>query len=102
MTATALTGDDMTLADVWAVAVERRGDASLADTARLDATAGAKSPVYVVDRAAWIDVNVDSMAALLNPVVDALTAKRKAGPRARAKHPRWVMPWATACADSEV
>ena len=56
----------------------------VADTARLDATEGAKSPVYVVDRAAWIDVNVESMSALLNPVVDALTAKRKAGPRARA------------------
>lgn len=56
----------------------------VADTARLDATAGAESPVYVVDRASWIDVNVDSMAALLNPVVDKLTAKRKAGPRARA------------------
>lgn len=56
----------------------------VADTARLDATAGAQSPVYVVDRASWIDVNVESMAALLNPVVDALTAKRKAGPRARA------------------
>ncbi|MBB2892969.1 zinc-dependent metalloprotease [Flexivirga oryzae] len=56
----------------------------VADTARLDASAGAASPVYVVDRAAWIDVNVDSMAGLLEPVVDALTAKRKAGPRARA------------------
>ena len=33
MTAT-LTGDDMTLADVWAVAVERRSDTSLSDQAR--------------------------------------------------------------------
>ncbi|RNI21701.1 zinc-dependent metalloprotease [Flexivirga caeni] len=56
----------------------------VADTARLDASAGAKSPVYVVDRATWVDINVDSMAGLLDPVVDALTAKRRSGPRARA------------------
>lgn len=56
----------------------------VADTARLDAAAGANSPVHVVDRGAWIDVNVESMAALLTPVVDELTARRKAGPRARA------------------
>ncbi|WP_446666142.1 zinc-dependent metalloprotease [Flexivirga sp. B27] len=56
----------------------------VADTARLDATAGAATPVYVVDRAGWIDVNVESMSALLTPVVEVLTARRKAGPRARA------------------
>lgn len=82
-------GPSTTAAEAAGVVAELRDAAHralqpVADTARLDATAGAKSPVYVVDRAAWIDVNVDSMAALLNPVVDALTAKRKAGPRARA------------------
>ncbi|HWC24876.1 MAG TPA: zinc-dependent metalloprotease [Flexivirga sp.] len=82
-------GPDTTAAEAAGVVAELRAAAHralqpVADTARLDASAGAQSPVYVVDRASWIDVNVESMAALLNPVVDALTAKRKAGPRARA------------------
>ncbi|TWE09955.1 zinc-dependent metalloprotease [Rudaeicoccus suwonensis] len=56
----------------------------VAETSRMDASVGPDSPVRVVDRGAWIDLNVDSMADLLGPVVDKITAKKQAGPRARA------------------
>jgi coenzyme F420 biosynthesis associated uncharacterized protein len=42
-----------------------------------------QSPVLVVDRGTWIEVNVDSMSQLLAPVVDKITAKRKSGKLAR-------------------
>ncbi|NNG37991.1 zinc-dependent metalloprotease [Flexivirga sp. ID2601S] len=61
-----------------------RAHGPVAETARMDASTGAESPVHIVDRTVWIDVNVDSMDALLAPVIDVLTAKKKAGPRTRA------------------
>lgn len=54
----------------------------VAHTAGLRADAS-NSPVYVVDRGAWVDVNVASMQGLIQPVVDKITAKRLAGPLAR-------------------
>ena len=62
----------------------RRAHAPVAETSHLDAVAGTESLVHVVDRTAWIDVNIDSMEQLLGPVVDKFTAKKKAGSRARA------------------
>ncbi|NHN55370.1 zinc-dependent metalloprotease [Calidifontibacter sp. DB0510] len=62
----------------------RRAHDPVATTAQLDTSGRPDSPVHVVDRAHWIDVNVASMSALLDPVVDKMTAKRKAGAAARA------------------
>ncbi len=61
-----------------------RAHQPVADTARMDASAGADSPVHVIDRRAWIDLNVASMQAMLDPVIDKITAKRAAGRRAQA------------------
>lgn len=47
----------------------------VAETSGLTAPEGAPAPL-VVDRAGWIEANVDSMEALLTPIVDKLTAKR--------------------------
>ena len=57
----------------------------VADTARMHAPEG-MAPVLVVDRPSWIDANVDSMQAMLGPVVAAMLAKRKdaVGPVATA------------------
>ena len=40
--------------------------------------------VRVVDRSAWVDVNIASLDGMIAPVVDKITAKRAAGPVARA------------------
>ena len=57
----------------WAI----RARQPVAETARLHAPPGA-TPVLVVDRSSWIDANVDSMRAMLEPVIDAMLAKRNA------------------------
>ncbi len=82
-------GPRIDLADARAAVEELRAAAArahqpVADTARMDASAGVDSPVHVVDRRSWIDLNVASMQAMLDPVIDTLTAKRAAGRRARA------------------
>ena len=61
-----------------------RAHGPVAETARMDASAGADSPVHVVDRTAWIDVNIASMRAMMEPVIDKITAKKSAGRAARA------------------
>jgi len=53
-----------------------RSRGPVAETARMHAPEGA-SPVLIVDRAGWIDANVDSLQAMLEPVIKAMLAKRK-------------------------
>ncbi|MDQ1483351.1 MAG: hypothetical protein QOF35_1427, partial [Actinomycetota bacterium] len=53
-----------------------RSRGPVAETARMHAPEGA-SPVLIVDRPGWIDANVDSMQAMLEPVIKAMLAKRK-------------------------
>ncbi|TWP33668.1 zinc-dependent metalloprotease [Leekyejoonella antrihumi] len=65
-------------------AAAARAHGPVAETARMDASAGSESPVHVVDRTAWIDVNVASMQAMMDPVIDKITAKKAAGRAARA------------------
>ncbi len=57
----------------------------VADTARMQTPPDAPDAL-VVDRATWIAVNADSMAALLDPAVDAIVSKRNVtpGPAAQA------------------
>jgi coenzyme F420 biosynthesis associated uncharacterized protein len=50
--------------------------APVAETSRLQAPDNAPAPL-IVDRAGWIDANIDSFKALLDPVVDKLNATRK-------------------------
>ncbi|GGL42779.1 zinc-dependent metalloprotease [Phycicoccus endophyticus] len=57
----------------------RAARAPVAETARLETPPGAPEAV-VVDRATWIGVNVDSMAALLDPAVEAILDRRGASP----------------------
>lgn len=61
----------------------RRAHEPVATTAQL-VTEDDLGPVRIVDRGAWIDVNVESLAGMLDPVVDKITSKRAAGPVARA------------------
>lgn len=73
-------------AEVEAIrAAAREARTPVAETARLDTPPDAPEAL-VVDRATWIAVNADSMAALLDPAVDAIVAKRGAtpGPAAQA------------------
>ena len=53
-----------------------RSRGPVAETARMHSPAGS-SPVLIVDRPGWIDVNVDSLRSMLEPVVAAMLAKRK-------------------------
>lgn len=81
-------GPKTTVEEAKAAVAELRSAAArahqpVADTARLDAGADA-TPVHVVDRTTWIDVNAASMGALVQPAVDRITAKRLAGPRVQA------------------
>lgn len=55
----------------------------VAQTARLDTSGFADSPVHVVDRGGWIDVNTASFSAMIDPVVNKIIAKRAAGAAAR-------------------
>ncbi|WP_018157164.1 zinc-dependent metalloprotease [Demetria terragena] len=60
-----------------------RAHQPVADTARLN-PGSTQTPVHVVDRTTWIDVNAGSMGALVQPAVERITAQRLAGPRVRA------------------
>ncbi len=60
------------VADLRAAAAE--SIEPVAETSGLRAPDGAPAAL-VVDRAGWINANVDSMQALLDPIVDKLTAK---------------------------
>jgi coenzyme F420 biosynthesis associated uncharacterized protein len=53
-----------------------RSRGPVAETARMHSP-GSASPVLIVDRPGWIDANVDSMQAMLEPVIKAMLAKRK-------------------------
>ncbi|MDE9364919.1 zinc-dependent metalloprotease [Luteipulveratus sp. YIM 133132] len=80
-------GPAVTEGEAHAAVEDLRGAAArahqpVADTARLHAPDGT-SPVHVVDRKRWIDTNIGSMSALLDPVIGELVAKRPAGPAAR-------------------
>ncbi|MBO1766087.1 zinc-dependent metalloprotease [Allobranchiibius sp. GilTou38] len=82
-------GPETTAKDAAAVVADLRQAAAnasqpVADTARMDTGGAARSDVHVVDRGGWIDVNVDSTAALLSPVLEKATAKKAAGPVAIA------------------
>lgn len=81
-------GPTTTVDEARAVVEELRDAAErahqpVAHTSGLDVGASA-GPVHVVDRSAWIDVNAASMASLVQPAVDRITAKRAAGPRLTA------------------
>jgi coenzyme F420 biosynthesis associated uncharacterized protein len=54
----------------------QRSRGPVAETARMHSPAGA-SPVLIVDRPGWIDANVDSLQSMLEPVINAMVAKRK-------------------------
>ena len=78
----------MTAAEAADIVADLRSAASeavapVAETADLHAPAGAP-PALVVDRAGWIDANVESFEALLAPVVDKLASKRGVAPGATA------------------
>ena len=47
----------------------------------------ATRPVLVVDRAGWIDANVDSLRAMLDPVIDTMLDKRPTQPRRAGPSP---------------
>jgi coenzyme F420 biosynthesis associated uncharacterized protein len=51
-------------------AASERARGPVAETARMHAPEGS-SPVLIVDRAGWIDANVDSLQAMLEPVIKA-------------------------------
>jgi coenzyme F420 biosynthesis associated uncharacterized protein len=55
----------------------------VAETARLETPADAPAAL-VVDRATWIAVNADSMAALLDPAISSIVEKRGVTPGATA------------------
>lgn len=71
------------VADLRAAAAE--AVEPVAETSGMRAPEEAPPPL-VVDRAGWISANVDSFEAMLTPIVDKLTAKRKLdlGPTAAA------------------
>jgi len=52
-----------------------RSRGPVAETARMHSEGG--SPVLIVDRPGWIDANVDSLQSMLEPVINAMLAKRK-------------------------
>ena len=51
-----------------------RARGPVAETARMHSERG--SEVLIVDRPGWIDANVDSLQSMLDPVIDAMLAKR--------------------------
>lgn len=59
--------------------------APVAETSRLDAP-GMAPPALVIDRGMWIDLNIESMSALMTPVFEKVAADRSMtpGPRATA------------------
>lgn len=54
----------------------QRSRAPVAETARMHSPEGG-SAVLIVDRPGWVDVNVDSLQSMLEPVIGAMVAKRK-------------------------
>ncbi|MBK6885718.1 MAG: zinc-dependent metalloprotease [Tetrasphaera sp.] len=67
--------------DIRAAAAAAQGP--VAETSRLVAP-GMAPPAQVIDRGTWIDVNLDSMSALMTPVFEKVAADRGALPGARA------------------
>jgi coenzyme F420 biosynthesis associated uncharacterized protein len=61
-----------------------RAQQPVADTARMHAPGDAPGPI-VVDRATWIALNADSMAALMDPVLGKLVDRQKAAPSEAVK-----------------
>ncbi len=57
-------------------AAAERSRGPVAETSRMHSPEGS-SPVLIVDRPGWIDVNVDSLQSMLEPVLAAMLAKRK-------------------------
>ena len=53
-----------------------RSRGPVAETARMHSPEGS-GPVLIVDRPGWVDANVDSLESMLEPVIQALLAKRK-------------------------
>lgn len=81
-------GPRLTASQMTDVVAELRDAAArahdpVAQTAGL-VTSADHGPVHVVDRSSWIDVNVASLEGMISPVVDKITARRSAGPVARA------------------
>ena len=72
-------------AEVAAIkAAALRARQPVADTARMQTPPDAPDAL-VVDRATWIAVNADSMAALLDPAISAIVEKRGVAPGATAQ-----------------
>ncbi|GAA1780616.1 MAG: zinc-dependent metalloprotease [Actinobacteria bacterium] len=65
-------------ADIVAAIRQAAADAQapVAETSRMDAP-GMAPPALVVDRPRWIELNIDSMAALMTPVFAKVAADRK-------------------------
>jgi coenzyme F420 biosynthesis associated uncharacterized protein len=53
-----------------------RSRGPVAETARMQSPEGSNA-VLIVDRPGWIDANVDSLQSMLEPVIQAMLAKRK-------------------------
>lgn len=62
----------------------QRAQGPVADTARMPSPSSAESPVLIVDRTVWTDINLASTSALLDPVIDQVFAKKQPGPVSRA------------------
>lgn len=71
-----------TVAEIRALAAA--AVAPVAATSRLSAPGDAPAPL-VVDRPTWIDVNADSMAALLDPAMQAMASRKGKEPWAPAQ-----------------
>lgn len=82
-------GPDVSLGEAHA-AVEDLRDAAqrargpVAETARMYSPSSADSPVLIVDRTVWTDINLASTSALLDPVIEQVFAKKQPGPVSRA------------------
>ncbi len=77
-------GPQVTGAEAAAIVEDLRSAATeavepVAETSGLRAPEGAPTTL-VVDRAGWIDANVDSFEALLDPVIDKLATSRRTAP----------------------
>ncbi|MBD2759844.1 zinc-dependent metalloprotease [Yimella sp. cx-573] len=47
----------------------------VAQTAQLDTSGQPESPVRVIDRSTWVDINIDSFGGLVDPVIETLMPK---------------------------
>lgn len=82
-------GPSVSLGEAHAAVEDLRGAAErahqpVADTARMHSPVAGDSPVLVVDRTVWADINIASTSALLDPVIDQLFAKKQPGRASRA------------------